>query len=51
MKGGKTNTKPQAALLGVRCVVSRYGLRGKCHLMRYKNDGEDFIEGECELVS
>ncbi|WP_163752211.1 hypothetical protein [Proteus mirabilis] len=32
---------------GVRCVVSRYGLRGECHLVKYENDGEDFIEGEC----
>lgn len=35
---------------GVRCVVSRYGLRGKCRLMKYENDGEDFIEGECVVV-
>lgn len=32
---------------GVRCVVSRYGLRGECRLVKYENDGEDFIEGEC----
>ncbi|MCM2367222.1 MULTISPECIES: hypothetical protein [Proteus] len=31
---------------GVRCVVSRYGLRGKCRLMKYENDGEVFIEGK-----
>ncbi len=35
---------------GVRCVVSRYGLRGKCRLMKYENNGEDFIEGECAQV-
>ncbi|MDC9734926.1 MULTISPECIES: hypothetical protein [Proteus] len=35
---------------GVRCVVSRYGLRGKCRLMKYENNGEDFIEGECVVV-
>lgn len=35
---------------GVRCVVSRYGLCGKCRLVKYKNDGEDFIEGECARV-
>ncbi|SUC22789.1 Uncharacterised protein [Proteus vulgaris] len=35
---------------GVRCIVSRYGLRGKCHLVRYENDGEDFIEGECVKI-
>ncbi|HCT3784494.1 TPA: hypothetical protein SMQ38_003518 [Proteus mirabilis] len=35
---------------GVRCVVSRYGLRGKCRLMKYENDGEDFIEGECVVI-
>ncbi|HIH5820997.1 TPA: hypothetical protein ACYRPE_003329 [Proteus mirabilis] len=35
---------------GVRCVVTRYGLRGKCRLMKYENNGEDFIEGECAQV-
>lgn len=35
---------------GVRCVVSRYGLPGKCHLVKYENDGENFIEGECARV-
>lgn len=35
---------------GVRCVISRYGLPGKCHLVKYENDGEDFIEGECVVV-
>ncbi|HEK3219896.1 hypothetical protein [Proteus mirabilis] len=35
---------------GVRCVVSRYGLRGKCRLMKHENDGEDFIEGECVVI-
>ncbi|MBG6028308.1 hypothetical protein I5F10_12710 [Proteus mirabilis] len=35
---------------GVRCVVSRYGLPGKCYLVKYENDGEDFIEGECVVV-
>lgn len=34
---------------GVRCVVSRYGLPDKCHLVKYENDGEDFIEGESAL--
>ncbi|WIF71357.1 hypothetical protein QN092_15435 [Proteus vulgaris] len=31
---------------GVRCVVSRYGLQGKCRLVKCKNDGEVFIEGK-----
>ncbi len=31
---------------GVRCVVSRYGLQGKCRLVKYENDGEVFIEGK-----
>lgn len=31
---------------GVRCVVSRYGLQGKCRLVKCENDGEDFIEGK-----
>ncbi|RNT31853.1 hypothetical protein B9475_000760 [Proteus mirabilis] len=35
---------------GVRCVVSRYGLSGKCHLVKYENDGKDFIEGEYARV-
>ncbi len=35
---------------GVRCVVSRYGLPGKCHLVKCENDGEDFIEGEYVVV-
>ncbi|WP_066753204.1 hypothetical protein [Proteus myxofaciens] len=35
---------------GVHCVVSQYGLLGKCHLVKYENDGEDFIEGEYAIV-
>lgn len=35
---------------GVRCVVTRYGLCGKCRLVKYENDGEDFIEGEYAIV-
>lgn len=35
---------------GVYCVVSRYGLPSKCHLVKYENDGEDFIEGEYAIV-
>ncbi|EPL4466882.1 hypothetical protein MC862_003053 [Proteus mirabilis] len=31
---------------GVRCVVSRYSLCGKCRLVKNENDGEDFIKGE-----
>ncbi|ENQ1001225.1 hypothetical protein MWU23_000341 [Proteus mirabilis] len=30
----------------VRCVVSRYGLQGKCRLVKCENDGEVFIEGK-----
>ncbi|EMI5490876.1 hypothetical protein REJ26_001983 [Providencia stuartii] len=36
---------------GVRCVVSRYGLPGQCNLVKYEDNGEDFIEGECVRVS
>lgn len=36
---------------GVRCVVSRYGLCGKCRLVKYENDREDFIAGEFAKVS
>lgn len=36
---------------GVRCIVSRYGLLGQCNLVKYKNKGEDFIEGECARVT
>lgn len=36
---------------GVRCVVSRYGLPGKCRLVKYVNDGEDFIKGEYDRIS
>lgn len=35
---------------GIRCVVSRYGLPGKCRLVKCEDDGEDFIEGECARV-
>lgn len=34
----------------VRCVVSRYGLPGKCHIVKCENDAEDFIEGECVKI-
>ncbi len=34
----------------VWCVISRYGLHGKSRLVKYENDGEDFIEGECSKV-
>lgn len=36
---------------GVRCVVSRYGLPGQCNLVKYEDNGEGFIEGECVRVS
>ncbi|MBQ0264846.1 hypothetical protein LHV25_12360 [Providencia rettgeri] len=36
---------------GVRCVVSRYGLPGQCNLVKYEDNGEDFIEGKCVRVS
>lgn len=35
---------------GVRCVVSRYGLPGQCNLVKYEDNGEDFIEGECVRI-
>lgn len=35
---------------GVCCVVSRYDLPGKCHIVKCENDGEDFIEGECVKI-
>lgn len=35
---------------GVRCVVSRYGLLGRCHIVKCENNGEDFIEGECVKI-
>ncbi|MEQ5208985.1 hypothetical protein [Proteus sp. fly-1067] len=35
---------------GVRCVISRYGLCGKCRLVKCEDDGENFIEGECMVV-
>lgn len=35
---------------GIRCVVSRYGLPGKCRLVKCEDDGEDFIEGECVRI-
>lgn len=31
---------------GVHCVVSRYGLPGQCNLVKYEDNGRDFIEGE-----
>lgn len=36
---------------GVRCVVSRYGLPGQCNLVKYEDNGEDFIEGECVRIN
>ncbi|EML1985334.1 hypothetical protein KDA12_06205 [Proteus mirabilis] len=36
---------------GVHCVVTRYGLPGKCHLVKYENDGEGFIEGEFARIN
>nr|WP_314264319.1 hypothetical protein [uncultured Moellerella sp.] len=36
---------------GVRCIVSRYGLPGQCRLVKYENNENDFIEGECIRVS
>ncbi|TNV03300.1 hypothetical protein FH869_06480 [Providencia rettgeri] len=36
---------------GVRCVVSRYGLPGQCNLVKYEDNGEDFIEGECVRIT
>lgn len=36
---------------GVRCIVSRYGLPGQCNLVKYEDNGEDFIEGECVRVN
>ncbi len=36
---------------GVHCVVSRYGLPGKCNLVKYEDNGNDFIEGECVRVN
>lgn len=42
-------TQGSSSSPGVRCVVSQYGLRGKCRLMKC-NNGEDFIEGECAQV-
>ncbi|MGJ3444864.1 hypothetical protein [Enterobacter sp. PTB] len=35
---------------GVRCVVARYGLPGRCVIVRDDEGAEDAIEGECERV-
>lgn len=36
---------------GVRCIVSRYGPPGQCNLVKYEDNGEDFIEGEYSRIS
>ncbi|EMC9358187.1 hypothetical protein VRP43_000722 [Proteus mirabilis] len=30
---------------GVNCIVSRYGLPEHCRLVKYEDDGRDFIDG------